>query len=194
MEQEEAAVAQPKTKLLYVTPEKLVKSSELKAALESLASRCGVEQTKDKGCVRDEPSRSANDVRSLNCVAGGGGEFDVSFLLSCLCPACSFSAQRMLAARCGEKCRCVVVFVLVVLVSPFPFCPLFFCRGLISLLAVDEAHCVSTWGHDFRPAYLKLGAFRQKHLRGVPCIALTATATNEVTGGVVWRRLGIRFL
>ena len=73
VEQDEAAVAQPKTKLLYVTPEKLVKSSELKAALESLASRCGVEQTKDKGCVRDEPSRSANYVRSLNCVAGGGG-------------------------------------------------------------------------------------------------------------------------
>lgn len=60
-----------------------------------------------------------------------------------------------------------------------------FFRGLISLLAVDEAHCVSTWGHDFRPAYLKLGAFRQKHLREVPCIALTATATSEVRGGWV---------
>lgn len=53
-------------------------------------------------------------------------------------------------------------------------------RGLVSLLAVDEAHCISSWGHDFRPAYLKLAAFRKKHLKGVPCIALTATATSEV--------------
>eukprot|EP00903_Cladosiphon_okamuranus_P013410 g12495.t1 len=101
-ERGKVVVTQPKMKLLYVTPEKLAKSSDLTAALESLAS-----------------------------------------------------------------------------------------RGLISLLAVDEAHCVSTWGHDFRPAYLKLGAFRQKHLKGVPCIALTATATSEVCTDIM-KQLGFR--
>ncbi|CAM9751871.1 unnamed protein product, partial [Pylaiella littoralis] len=90
----------PKTKLLYVTPEKLAKSSKLTAALGELAS-----------------------------------------------------------------------------------------RGLVSLLAVDEAHCISSWGHDFRPAYLKLAGFRKKHLKGVPCIALTATATSEVCADIM-KQLG----
>ncbi|MGD1277895.1 MAG: ATP-dependent DNA helicase RecQ [Tepidisphaeraceae bacterium] len=47
------------------------------------------------------------------------------------------------------------------------------------LLAVDEAHCISQWGHDFRPEYARLGEARQK-LGAPPTIALTATATEDV--------------
>ncbi|TWT67235.1 RecQ family ATP-dependent DNA helicase [Allorhodopirellula solitaria] len=50
----------------------------------------------------------------------------------------------------------------------------------ITLLAVDEAHCVSEWGHDFRPDYSRLGGFRDRYLGGVQTIALTATATPTV--------------
>ncbi len=50
----------------------------------------------------------------------------------------------------------------------------------ISLLAVDEAHCVSEWGHDFRPDYARLGRFRERYLGNLQTIALTATATPTV--------------
>jgi ATP-dependent DNA helicase RecQ len=49
----------------------------------------------------------------------------------------------------------------------------------ISLLAIDEAHCISEWGHDFRPDYSRLGEFRQL-INNPLTIALTATATHEV--------------
>jgi ATP-dependent DNA helicase RecQ len=63
-------------------------------------------------------------------------------------------------------------------------------RLQVSLLAVDEAHCVSEWGHDFRPSYLRLGAVREL-LGNPPIAALTATATPEVRRDIV-RQLGLR--
>ena len=54
----------------------------------------------------------------------------------------------------------------------------------VSLIAIDEAHCISEWGHDFRPDYRNLKALRAR-FPDVPCIALTATATERVREDIV---------
>ncbi len=53
----------------------------------------------------------------------------------------------------------------------------------INLVAVDEAHCISQWGYDFRPSYLKIAALREE-LPGIPVLALTASATSEVQNDI----------
>ncbi len=53
----------------------------------------------------------------------------------------------------------------------------------VNLLAVDEAHCISQWGYDFRPPYLRIAEIRE-FLRGVPVLALTATATPQVVDDI----------
>ncbi len=60
----------------------------------------------------------------------------------------------------------------------------------VSLLAVDEAHCISEWGHDFRPSYLRVREVRSR-LGNPPTVALTATATPEVREDIA-RQLALR--
>ncbi|AMV47186.1 recombinase RecQ [Paraburkholderia caribensis] len=60
----------------------------------------------------------------------------------------------------------------------------------VSLIVVDEAHCISQWGHDFRPAFLQI-ADAVRSLGGPPVLALTATATTAVVDDIV-RTLGMR--
>lgn len=86
---------------------------------------------------------------------------------------------RLAAMRAGE--------IELVYVAPERFTPRFIeeLRGCdVRLLAIDEAHCLSQWGHDFRPDYLRLGEVRRE--LGAPrTVALTATATTEVQDDIL---------
>lgn len=79
--------------------------------------------------------------------------------------------------------RCVEGVTKLLYVSPERLTNRLFLQKLadiqVSFLAVDEAHCISEWGQDFRPGYKNIREFRQS-LRGVPVLALTATATPKV--------------
>ena len=58
-------------------------------------------------------------------------------------------------------------------------------RMNVRLLAVDEAHCISQWGYDFRPSYLRIAELRKQLPEGVPVLALTASATEAVAEDIM---------
>jgi len=62
-------------------------------------------------------------------------------------------------------------------------------RMKVSMVAVDEAHCISEWGYDFRPSYLQIGTIREIH-PGIPILALTASATKRVRNDII-EKLGL---
>uniref|UniRef100_A0A3Q2PWU7 ATP-dependent DNA helicase Q5 n=1 Tax=Fundulus heteroclitus TaxID=8078 RepID=A0A3Q2PWU7_FUNHE len=109
-------------------------------------------------------------------------------------PACSINSKLPVAERrliladlASKRPKLKLLYITPEMVASASFQPCLtgLCsRGLLSYLAVDEAHCVSQWGHDFRPDYLKLGELRAR-VPGVPCLALTATAPKNVQEDVV---------
>src|SRR6202007_2401583 len=67
----------------------------------------------------------------------------------------------------------------------------FFSEFKISFYAIDEAHCISEWGHDFRPEYRRLREMMDMINEKIPVIALTATATPKVQSDII-KNLGLR--
>ncbi len=86
--------------------------------------------------------------------------------------------------------RCKEGVIKILYVSPERFQNPLFLRNIqdihVSFLAVDEAHCISEWGSDFRPSYQNIKNFRQE-FKKVPCLALTATATDKVVDEIAMK-------
>jgi DNA topoisomerase-3 len=138
-------------------------------------------------------------------IARGGTTLVVSPLLALIedqiakLQALNFSADRIHSGRTREESRQVCLKYLAgeldfLFIAPerlsVPGFPEFLVRRLPTLIAIDEAHCISQWGHDFRPDYRILGE-RLTSLRPAPVIALTATATPAVQDDIC-RQLGLK--
>ncbi|XP_009896246.2 ATP-dependent DNA helicase Q5 isoform X2 [Dryobates pubescens] len=118
----------------------------------------------------------------------------VDHLLALKIKACSLnsklSAQEkktILADLASEKPQVKLLYITPEMAAASSFQPTLnslVTRNLLSYLIIDEAHCVSQWGHDFRPDYLRLGALRAR-IPSTPCVALTATATKQVQEDIV---------
>ncbi|XP_009636055.1 ATP-dependent DNA helicase Q5 [Egretta garzetta] len=118
----------------------------------------------------------------------------VDHLLALKIKACSLnsklSAQEkktILADLASEKPQVKLLYITPEMAAASSFQPTLnslVSRNLLSYLIIDEAHCVSQWGHDFRPDYLRLGTLRTR-IPNTPCVALTATATQQVQEDIV---------
>lgn len=116
----------------------------------------------------------------------------VESLLEAGIPACAINSSLPLEQSVQLQEACVNGKYKLVYLSPEALLASshgWISRAKISLIAIDEAHCISQWGHDFRPEYTQLGQIR-RGLPDVPMMALTATA-DKVTREDILKQLGL---
>ncbi|KAG9473663.1 hypothetical protein GDO78_004129 [Eleutherodactylus coqui] len=118
----------------------------------------------------------------------------IDHLVSLKIHACSLNSKLLLAERRkiiqdleSENPKIKLLYITPEMAAAASFQPTLntlLSRNLLSYLVIDEAHCVSEWGHDFRPDYQRLGTLRSR-LPQTPCVALTATATKQVQDDII---------